>query len=166
MGPRGRGTQGNCAKQTQFRRREKQRQVLGGKGVMVNNASDRPRQNKANSRLRREGRGSCTNKPDSCHDADREIGVPGTAECAKQTQLSDCGLGTGLEREAHCGPPGRRPVVQTNPISGAPAAESCKFQVSGFRLRVRLKLETCNLKRQFDKRDETRSTLLRPDGGI
>ena len=47
-GPRGRRAQGNRAKQTQFRRREKQRQVLCGKGVMVNNASDRPRQNKAN----------------------------------------------------------------------------------------------------------------------
>jgi hypothetical protein len=45
------------AKQTQFRRREKQRQVLGGKGVMVNSTFGRPRQNKANSRLRREGRG-------------------------------------------------------------------------------------------------------------
>jgi hypothetical protein len=41
-GPQGRATQGNRAKQTQFRRREKHRQVLGGKGVMVNSTSDRP----------------------------------------------------------------------------------------------------------------------------
>jgi hypothetical protein len=47
----------NCAKQTQFRQREKKRQVLCGKGVMVNRTSHRPQQNKANSRLRRAGRG-------------------------------------------------------------------------------------------------------------
>jgi hypothetical protein len=38
----------NCAKQSQFRQREKKRQGLGRKGVMVNSTSDRPRQNKAN----------------------------------------------------------------------------------------------------------------------
>jgi hypothetical protein len=47
----------NCAKQTQFRQREEKRQVLCGKGVMVNRTSHRPQQNKANSRLRRAGRG-------------------------------------------------------------------------------------------------------------
>ncbi len=34
----------------------------------------------------------CTNKPNSCHYADPEIGVPGRANRAKQTQFLDCGL--------------------------------------------------------------------------
>ncbi len=38
----------DCAKQTQFRQREKRRQVLCGKEVMVNRTFDRPWQNKAN----------------------------------------------------------------------------------------------------------------------
>ncbi len=39
----------NCAKQTQFRQRERKRQVLSGKGFMFNRAACGPRQNKANS---------------------------------------------------------------------------------------------------------------------
>ncbi len=38
----------NCAKQTQFRQREKKRQVLGGKRVMVYCTCTKPRPNKAN----------------------------------------------------------------------------------------------------------------------
>jgi hypothetical protein len=59
---RGRGAgRGMLYKQSQFPAGQKEGQVLGGKGVMVNRTSDRPRQNKANSHC----------------DADREIGVPG-----------------------------------------------------------------------------------------
>jgi hypothetical protein len=76
-GPQGRGTQSNRAKQTQFRRREKQRQVLGGKGVMVNNTSDRHRQNKANF-------------PPQGRSGDRRS--QGGAGRAKQSQFFDWGL--------------------------------------------------------------------------
>jgi hypothetical protein len=31
--------------------------------------------------------GCCTNKPNSCHWADREIGLPGRVDCAKQSQF-------------------------------------------------------------------------------
>jgi hypothetical protein len=95
------------------------------------------------------------NKPNSCHYADQEIGVPRRADCAKQSQfggssrgwslwcetkpiprlrISDWGLGTDLRRDARCGPPGQGPVVQTKPIArrGAPRrcpAEQQKGQV-------------------------------------
>jgi hypothetical protein len=34
------------------------------------------------------------------------------------SSIADCGLGTDLRRDTLRGPPGRGPVVQTNPISG------------------------------------------------
>jgi hypothetical protein len=53
-GGAGRGT---LYKQSQLPLDQKEGQVLGGKGVMVNRTSARPQQNKANSRPRRAGRG-------------------------------------------------------------------------------------------------------------
>ncbi len=63
-----------------------------------NSRGGRPRhpestvQNKANCRRHRPGWGSCTNKPNSWHHPNREIGVPRRAKRAKQSQFLDCGL--------------------------------------------------------------------------
>jgi hypothetical protein len=100
-GPQGRGTQSNRAKQTQFRRREKQRQVLGGKGVMVNNTSDRHRQNKANFPPQgRSGDRRSQGGPGARNKANSSIG-----DC--ESRIGDGPVASGL----------RGPVVQTNPIS-------------------------------------------------
>ncbi len=118
-GPQGRGTQGNRAKQTQSRRRERQRQVLRGKGVMVNNTSDRHWQNKANSRRCRAGRGSCTNRPNSCRNADREIAVPGRAKCATSPRCPASGNEAKLGQDGASG--------GTVPQGGANRAEQSQF---------------------------------------
>jgi hypothetical protein len=104
--------QGKCAKQTQLAAERREEQVLYGQRVMVNWTSTGLRRNKANSRRCRGGRRlrgrrrgqsrqtkpipgnrpdrvvGCTNKPNSCHYADPEIGVPRRAYCAKQSQLA------------------------------------------------------------------------------
>jgi hypothetical protein len=94
--PQGRGYR---AKQSQFPPERRERQVPCREGVMVNRTGNTLRQNKANSRLRWEGRG--------------QRGVGRGGKCAKQSQFR-------LHR------PGRGPRdmgrgrVQTNPIpSGA-----------------------------------------------
>jgi hypothetical protein len=229
-GPPGRGTQGNRAKQTQFRRRAKQRQVLGRKGVMVNSTSDRPRQNKANSRgwdapggttsgavaqayrakqtqFAADGQGrplprpealtmpptgdkrakqsqfpatagwgeargawgdgaNAQNEPNSGgagrpslapakpivrHPLDAplratnqnlgELGYLGgqdggderraNASNKPNSSITDCGSGTDLRRDALCGSPGQRPVVQANPIGRSQSCETNPIARSG-----------------------------------
>ncbi len=99
----GRGTRGKRAKRTQFRcaawhghpargpeswarcpchgdAGRRRQEPVRDLGTIV--------QNKANRRRRRAGWGSCTNKPNSCHYAGQEIGVPGRAKHAKRTQFS------------------------------------------------------------------------------
>ncbi len=71
-------TQLNCAKQTQFPADQKEGQVLGGKGVMVNSTFDRPRQNKANLRAKPGGT--------------RPQGWGTRGKCAKQTQFPAAGM--------------------------------------------------------------------------
>jgi hypothetical protein len=51
----------------------------------------------------------------------------GKARCAKQSQFFDCGLDTGLQRDAPYAPPGRGPVVQTNPIRQGRSCETKPF---------------------------------------
>jgi len=72
------------------------------------------------------GVGCCTNKPNSCHYVDPEIGVPGRANCAKQTQFLDCGLGTDFRQAANrakrtqLSPPAEEVGLPTpNPFAGA-----------------------------------------------
>jgi hypothetical protein len=72
----------NCAKQTQFRQREKKRQVLGGKGFMVNRTVYRPRQNKASCPKR--GTGAVSRR---CRAGRGPQGRGTRGKCAKQTQF-------------------------------------------------------------------------------
>ncbi len=56
------------------------------------------------------GVGCCTNKPNSCHYADPESGVPGRANRAKQSQSGPAGTRRGRRRARMC---------KTNPIPGS-----------------------------------------------
>jgi len=122
-----------CAKQSQFPPRRHEGQRLGGKGVMVNQAFNRPRQNKANWPKR--GTGAVSRLPiadwrQTCNGTPLAGGRAG-AQLYEQTQLG----GANRARQTQSSPPRRPryPIIplfhrcsvpvrcvscKTNPISG------------------------------------------------
>ena len=97
----GRGTQGKCAKQTQFAAERRERQILYGKRVMVNWTSKGLGRNKANSRRCRGGRclrgrrrrQSCETKPITGNRSDRVVG------CTNKPNSPPCRAGRGHRSE-------------------------------------------------------------------
>jgi len=50
--------------------------------------------------------------------------------------IADCGLSTDLQQDALCGPPGRGPVVQTNPIGRGQSCETKPIPLTGRKSQV------------------------------
>jgi hypothetical protein len=71
---------GNRAKQSQFL-------AVSGEDAHPTNRSKRAKQSQFPAGAGSGAEGCCTNKPNSRHYADPEVGVPGRANCAKQSQL-------------------------------------------------------------------------------
>ncbi len=103
----------------------------GGRGTRANV------QNKPNFREAAGAGVGCTNKPNSCHCADPEVGVPGRGKPhpasggsrAKQTQFFDFGLRIAEWMQKNCrgaSQPSAGPVVQTNPIARSGAPRRCR----------------------------------------
>ncbi len=115
---------GQLYKQTQFQQRERRGKCLAGKSLWLivhpiglGKTKPIPPGGTRQAGLPAElslGH-DMSNKPNPCHYADPEIGVPGRANRAKRSQflncglrISDCGLGTALRRDG--------PLCETNPI--------------------------------------------------
>jgi hypothetical protein len=100
---------GNRAKQSQFL-------AVSGEDAHPTKRSKRAKQSQFPAGAGSGAEGCCTNKPNSRHYADPEIGVPGRANCAKQSQLGARCPEMGAGRPAGAFRRGR--LCQTNPISG------------------------------------------------
>jgi len=128
--PPGPASRGNCAKRTQFPGRPEGRGTRANRAKRTQFAAER--QGRPSSRPEALAmpprRGAIApNKPNSCHYADPEIGVPGRVNRAKRSQFFDCGLRIADSGQPCGGTPlraaGPGPVVQTNPIG---RSESCE----------------------------------------
>jgi hypothetical protein len=101
----------DCAKQTQFRQREKKRQVLCEKGFMVNRTVYRPRQNKANLRA----------KPGGTRPQGR-----GTAgKCAKRTRFQAASGTPPPPPGPPASPLGQRQLYKQSQLPGATGRDKC-----------------------------------------